>query len=293
MSPSHLKLFLVALLASSTVAAKQPEVELNYRIQPDRDLTTESVTDAVTTIRVLEDRGILAKSKGRLSSQPASIQLTNKQTIRYITGPVQADQTFPVEMHYIDKTSHVIGLDGQRQLLPEKMSLKGLRVSAAVELGGKLREDSVQVTGENPAISEPLRKIIAAVLTQATSVQPITLSVGQSVPQVMALQVPLPGLAPLDIKMQILSQLLSVDDGVARIQQTYIMDFMNPSGAMKMTAEGSGGGTMFYEVSTQTLLSSEAGTLMKMTIETAEGTIEIQAKLKESQTTRPTHAVAR
>ncbi|WP_396268128.1 hypothetical protein [Ideonella sp.] len=293
MSPSHLKLFLVALFASCTVAAKQPEVELNYRIQPGRDLTTETVVDAVTTIRVLEDRGIVAKSSGRISSRPVSIRLTNKQTIRYITGQVQPDQTFPVEMHYIDKTSHVIGLDGQRQLLPERMPFKGLRVVAAVELGGKLREDSVEVMGGDPAIAEPLRKIIAAVLTQAAAVQPIALSVDQSVPQVMALQVPLPGLPPLDIKMRISNQLLSVDDGIARVQQIYSMDFINPAGAMKMTAEGSGGGTMLYEVSTQTLLSTETGTLMKMTIETAEGVIEIQANSKESQTTRPTNAAAR
>ena len=292
MFASHLKLFLAALLASSTVAAKPPEVELNSRLQPGRDLTTETVVDAVTTLRVVEDRGIVAKSKGRLSSRPTSIQLINKQTLRFITGQVQSDQTFPVEMHYLDKTTHVQGLDGQRQLVPEKMPFKGLRVVATVDLSGKVREDSVQVTGAEPAMAEPLRKIIAAVLMQAAAIEPMTLTYDQSVPQVLSMQVPLPGVAPLDIKMRISSRLLSVEEGIARIQQTYSMDFSNPAGVMKMNAEGSGGGTMLYEVSTQTLLSSETGTLMKMTIETAEGVIEIHANSKESRTTRPTNAAA-
>lgn len=290
MHPSPLKLFLVASVATCAVAAKEPDVQLNYRLQPERDLTAETVADAITTFRVLEDRGIVAKTNGRLSSRPSSIHMTSKQSFRYITGKLQPDQSFSVEMHYLDKTTHAKGPDGQVHLLPEKLPLKGLRVAATLEPDGKVRESSVELTGVEPTLTEPLRKTMAAVLMQAAAVSPITLSFDRSVPQEMAMQVPLPGLAPLDLKMRISNQLLAVDDGVARIQQIYSMDFGTPAGAMKMSAEGSGGGTMLYEVATQTLLSSDTGTLMKMTIETAEGVIEIQVNSKQSQKMRPTNA---
>ena len=61
---------------------------------------------------------------------------------------------------------------------------------------------------------------------------------------------------------------------------------VRPAG--QQAAEGTGGGTMLYEVASQTLLSNEAGMLMKMTLDAADGVIEVEMNTKQSQTTRPT-----
>lgn len=285
--------FVVLACATGAALADLPEVELNYRLQPDRDLTADSVADAITTMRVLEDRGIVAKSGGRLSAKRTSIHLISKQSYRYVTGTVQPDRSFPVEMHYLDKTTHLKGPDGQEHLVPEKTPLKGVRVAATVERDGKVREGSVVVSGVESALAEQLQGIMAAVLAQATSIRPIVLAHDRSVPQDIDMQVPLPGLPPLNVKMRISNQLQAVDAGVARVQQVYSMDFGTPAGPMKMTAVGSGGGTLLYEMASQTLLSSETGTLMRMTLEAADGVLEIELNSRQTQTMRPTVAGGR
>lgn len=286
----YLKLSALVFLAltASDGLADPSSVVLNYRLQPDRDLTVESVTDAVTTIRVVEDRGIVEKSAGRLSTRRTSIHAKGRQRFRYVTGALQPDKSFSVDMQYLDKAAILVEPDGQERLLPDKTPLKGVRVAATVEHDGQLREGSVVVSGVDPALAEPLRQTMAAVLRQASSIQPLVLEQGQSVPQEMAMQVPLPGAAPLDIRVRVSNRLLAVEAGVARIQQLYSMDFGTPAGAMKMAAEGTGGGTLLYEVQSRTLLSSETSMLMKMTLEAADGVLEMEMNSRQSQSTRRT-----
>lgn len=288
-----LALLYLVFAAASSVFANPGAVELSYRLQPDRDLTIDSVADSITTLRVLEDRGIGAMSSGRLSSRPTTVQIIGTQRFRYITGSVQPDGSFSVEMRYLDKTTRLKGADGQEQLLPEKTPLKGLRVNATVEPGGKVSESSVALAGLEPSITEPLRQTMASILAQAASIQPIRLSHDRSVQQEMSMQIPLPSIATLNVKMHISNRLLAVTDGIAHIQQIYSMGFGTPTGGMMVTAEGSGGGTMLYEIATQILLSSETSTMMKVVLEVAGGVIEVQVNSKQSRKTRPTLAEAK
>ncbi len=283
----------LAIAALTVACAKAAEVELDYRLQPERDLTTELVTEAVTTFRVLEDRGIVAKSNGRLSSQPTTVHIIDRQSLRYITGRAEQDGRFPVEMLYLEKTMHMKGADGLEHQLPNKTPLKGVRVAATVEVGGKVSEGTVQVTGVEASLAQPMRQTMAAAITQAAAIEPILLSQGRSVPQEIAMQLPIAGITTLELKTHISNQLLGVEGGVARIQQIYSMNFGTPAGAIKMSAEGSGGGTLQYEVLTKTLLSSESGTLMKFILDTHEGVVEMQMNSKQSQKMRPTHVPVR
>ncbi len=282
-----------ALAAGCAAFANLAQVELDYRLQPDRDLTASIAADAITTMRVLEDRGIVASSNGRLSSRPTTIHMGSRQAIRYVTGKLQPGGGFPVEMTYLDKTTHVNTPDGRTQLLPEKTRLKGVRVTGAVDATGKLRADSVNVSGVEPNLAQSLREMMTAVLTQASDVEPMSLTFDKSVPQDLTMQIPVAGITTLDLKMRTMNRLLAIEGDVARVQQIYSMTFGTPSGAIKMKAEGSGGGTMLYQISTKTLLSSETGTLMKFVLDAPEGVIEIQLNSRESQKMLPTAPGAR
>ena len=134
---------------------------------------------------------------------------------------------------------------------------------------------------------------MAAAIAQAAAIEPILLSKDRSVPQEIGMQLPVAGITTLELKMHISNQLLGVEGGVARIQQIHSMNFGAPTGAIKMSAEGSGGGTLHYEIFTKTLLSSETGTLMKLILDTPEGLIELQMNSKHSQKMRPTHLPVR
>lgn len=289
----RLCILVAAAIVGVSAHADTAEVELDYRLQPDRDLTVESVIEAITTLRVIEDRGMIARSGGRLSSTPATFNMINRQSFRYITGPKDADGRFQAQMLYLDKTTHVKGSDGVEQRVPEKVPLIGVRVAAMVEAGGRINEGAVEVTGIDASVAEPLRKMMASVLAQATAIEPLRLSADRSTPQEIAMQLPVAGMTTLDMKMRTSSRLIAVEQGIARIQQTHDMVFGTPPGAMKMTAEGSGAGEMAYEVATKTLLGSDTGTLMKFIFDTPEGVMEIQMSSRQSQKMRPSDAPAK
>lgn len=263
-------------------------VELRPRMQPDSNHISDSVNDAITTLRVLVDRGIVAKSQGRLSTRPTTVHIVQRQSVRYTNGSVQPDGSFRSEVHILDKTTSVRGLNGDEKLLPEKLPLKGLRTISIVEKDGKLREGSIQVTGPDAKVVAQIRPTIISAISQAASIPPIVLKRGKSVAQTTTMQIPVPGIPNFDLKMNVLHQLLGVEHGVARIQTIHNMDFAVPTGVNTMQAEGSGGGTMRYDVNTQTVLSDESGTLMKFIVDASDGVIEVAMNSRHVQTTRAT-----
>ena len=282
------------MVVAVSLPAAAAEVELDYRLQPGQDLTAEAVTETVSVIRVVEDRGIVAMSQGRLSARAVTLQIQDTQSIRYLTGERQADNSFPVEMQYLGKSTRLTGIDGSAQVLPEKLPLVGLKVRAIIGATGRLQDGSVVLTGPGTAVTDPIRQMMAAVLAQAAAIEPITLHPDRSVPQNVQMQLPLPGVegGALTINMHIQNRLLGVDRGVARIQQIFSMDFGVPAGVMALNAQGSGGGTMLYEMTTRTLLSNRSTSLMKLVLDAADGVIEFQISSRSAVTMRPTATAA-
>jgi hypothetical protein len=284
---SNAVLVLALFLAAVAWPARSEDgvVSLDYRPQPDRDQIGEMASNVVTTIRVVEDRGIIAKSNGRLSAAPVTLQIRGKQAAQQRTGRRQPDGSFELTMRYIDKVSTLVHPDGQEQAMPERMPLKGLRLLATIEADGRIREGSLKIEGGDPALHDTLRPTLLSVVQQIASIDPLALTFGKSVPQELTMQLPVPGVATLTIAMHISNQLIAVDNGVARIQQVYSMDFGMPSAPVTIKAEGSGGGTMFYDTKRRVMVSSESGSLIRLVIDAAEGVLEMQVNSRETQKT--------
>lgn len=281
---------LALLLATGAQAAE--EVVLEPRPQPGRDLRTDLVVDSIHTLRVLEDRGIVARSDGRLSSGPVTAQVVGRQAFRLVTGAADAAGRFPVELTYLDKRTELRTPDGRLITLTDSLPWQRARVQALLEPDGRLVAGTVSVTGVDGAVAEPTQRILAEVLAQASAVEPVTLGPGRSATQRVTMKLPVPGIATVDVTMQITSQLLGVEAGVARVQQVYGMDFGVPDGPLRLRADGSGSGTLRYEVATRTLLSSESHTLMKLVFDGPDGVVEAQMVGRQSQTTQPTPPAA-
>jgi hypothetical protein len=279
--------FLIVIAYSFTALSYANTLELNHRLQPDRDLTMTTVSESINNFRVIEDRGIVAKSNGRLGSRATTMHLVSTQDYRTVTGSEQTDGSFSAEIRFLGKATYLKGLGGREQLLPDTTPLTGIRVSAIVERGGKLRDGSVNLTGKDASVVELLKPMMQSVMLQAAAIEPIQLTLEKSVEQNVAMQLPIPGVANLSINLRSSNQLLGVENGVARVQQIYNMDFGSPPSEFKLTAQGSGHGMMFYDTATRILLSSEVGLLMKATFETADGVIETQINTSQTQKTRP------
>jgi hypothetical protein len=278
--------FLAALLWMCASAAGAEEVVLDYRLQPDRDVRSEMVTQATTSMRVVEDRGLVAKSNGRLSAQALSFLATQRQSVAFATGKAGVDGSFAARVRFLSKSSELTLPDGSTQPLPDRASLAGARLEVVVERDGTLRKDSAQIFGASEEHAGLVRDVMVSVVNQAASMPALRLAKGQSTPQDLALRIPLPGVGHVDMKMRIHHRLIAVEDGVARIDLVYSMDFGGPTPGVKMSAHGTGGGTMRYDLARKLAIGSETRTMMKFTIESPDGVLEMEMVSQESQSMR-------
>ena len=97
----------------------------------------------------------------------------------------------------------------------------------------------------------------------------------------------------MNVKTRISHSLTTVENGIARIQMVYGMDFSTPVRGMKMTAEGTGRGSMLYDVRTQMPPSSVSDISMKMLIDLPEGLIEVRFNAMQTLNNHLTSTSAR
>jgi hypothetical protein len=272
------------------VAASTPQVVLDNTLQPSSDVTQETLSESTLTLRVVEDRGLVAKSNGRLSNQPTTVVIRQEKTHRYITGSRTEDGSFPVELQLLRQVGTATGPDGQQRALGGSSPLNGMVLHAIVERSGAIRSESTRIVGVDPALAATLQPMMVSILQQLSSMQPLVLNANEPAHQDVKLQIPVPVIGGLDVDMKIAHRLLSVDDGLARIQQTFTLQF-NISPATnkgRLTAQGTGGGQMVYDTLNKRVNESESVMLMKFSIESPDGLLEMQSTAKESAKARTT-----
>lgn len=274
-----LSLLIVSLVTSGSALANQDEVEIDTRWRPNMDITAKINTQTLMVMRVLQDRGIVALSKGQLTLKPLIVQMTADQSFRFVSGKAEPDDSFAAEMHFLEDSVHIKRPDGQLQQLSQKLSFSGARVVAVIEANGTVRDESVKVTGIDASLADALRKTLMSTLAQAASPERLKLVRGRSVSKDSGMQVPLPGIGEMNVKTRISHSLTTVENGIARVQLVYDLDFSAPVKGMKMSAEGTGRGSMLYDVRTQMPPSSVSDISMKILFDLPDGLIEVRLNL--------------
>ena len=66
----------------------------------------------------------------------------------------------------------------------------------------------------------------------------------------------------------------------------YVMEFGIPQGPVKLTASGTGGGTLLYDIASRMARSIESNTLMTIVAEVPDGTLEFQMNTRQMQQMR-------
>jgi hypothetical protein len=279
-------LFVLGCLISCGAFAAEDGLEFSPRLQPSRDLLTTLAMESITTLRVIEDRGIIKKSGGRLSLLPLTVTHKRTQSFRLITGDTRADGSFAAEMRFLEETSSMKNADGIEQVLPERLSFKGASVLAIIEDSGRLRPNSLVLKGMDVALSDQFLTNAEIGFAQNASLTPIKLPLDKAVLQNTQVQIPIQGIGTLDGKMAVSNRLLQVEHGIARIEQVSTLDFGAGPAGMKMTAVGKGSGTLAFDTRTKTVNASTSVMNVRMQIESTDGAVEIQFESKQTASTR-------
>lgn len=273
---------LLALAAHAT----EPVV-LDQRLRPGRDLVLDQVDENVMTVRVLEDRGLVARVAAQGGQFPFTQDLVSRQRIRYTTGAAQPDGRFAATLALLQRRVSRRLLSGEEQPLPSQPDMDHLVFTATVDAQGKVQPVELQGLEGRDELRSFARDFLARMLEQVARIEPLRIEPGQAAQQRVDMQVPMPGLPPLAVHITASHSLIAVEDGVAQIELVYAMDFDTPQGPGRLEASGSGGGTLRYDTEARLVRAMETSTLMHITVGLPDGTLVIQANTRQTQQLNP------
>ncbi len=280
-------LMLTCMGASVALAQQQPAaVEISHRMTPDSDFVTDTVSEGMNTIYVVEDRGIVAKTAERGGRFPINLNTVNRQSIRFTSTPRATDGGFGISMAFLAQSDAMRNDAGEEMPVPRKASLAGSKVSAQARPDGRVKTESLAFSGMTPEQLQVMQTTLTAILQQVNQVDSIRVVAGKTTEQVIELSVPVANITTMALKMTASYRLREVKDNVAFLDITYIMDFGSPAQAFKVQANGSGAGTMDYDTALQRVVSSTTHSGMEFEFSVPEGTLKLQSMSKQTQTTR-------
>lgn len=269
------------LLALAAHAAEP--VVLDYRLRPERDLVADQVDENVMTVRVLDDRGLVARTAAQGGVFPFTQHLVSRQRARYTTGAVGPDGSFPATLAILQRRVSRKLLSGEEMLVPGQPDMDHFVFTATIDPQGRVQPKDVQGVEGSGELRAFAREFLSRLLEQMTRIEPLRVDSEASAQQKVAVQVPMPGLPPLTVHITASHRLITVEDGVAQIELVYAMAFDTPPGPGRIEASGSGGGSLAYDIAARLVRSMETSTLMQITVTLPDGTLEVQANMRQTQ----------
>ncbi|MEW6206029.1 MAG: hypothetical protein AB1516_11970 [Pseudomonadota bacterium] len=283
-----IRLFILVCIFSwsSQVLANSKVVVVDQRMQPGRDLSTETISEATITFKVLNDRGIIKQSEGRLSHEATPVLVSTLQSFRTITGPINTDGSFKSEVTFQKRDFHMTGPDGKRQVIPENPTLVGVKVGLVIDSTGKIRDDSLVISGMESRRANDLRGTLVSLIEQITLIPPIQLSENQFHQQVHTLEIPVPGIDTIRFNVTVTSKLLGVVDGIALISEAFDFNLLSPDKLLNVRFDGKGEGSQHYNIEKKLLSQQESTQTIRFTIDSPLGLVEGNMEATTRQRTR-------
>ena len=281
---NYLRTALTMLWLSAALSAFAAEtVELDYRLRADHDLVSEQVDENVITMRVVADRGLVARTAANGGRFPLTYHTITRQRTRYTTGPAQPDGSFAATLAVLSRQASLRLASGEERPVEGQPNMDDFVFSATIDPQGRVLQPTLSAEGADATALDTVKATMASVLEQVTRVEVVRVEPGKAAEQVMNIKVPLPGMAPLDLKINASNRLIEVKDGQARIEMVYVMEFGVPEGPVKIEATGTGGGTLHYDIAAKIARRIETNTLMTVLTHVPDGTLELQMNTRQTQ----------
>ena len=282
MKPGHILVTALWVTAASAVFALEA-VELDYRLRADHDLVSEQVDENVTTMRVVADRGLVARTAANGARYPLTYHTIHRQRTRFTTGPAQPDGSFAATLAVLSRQASLRLASGEERPVEGQPNMDNFVFSATIDPLGRVLQPTLSAQASDATALDTVKATMASVLEQVTRIAVVRIEPGKAAEQVMNIKVPLPGMAPLDLKINASNRLIEVNDGQARIEMVYVMEFGVREGPVKIEATGTGGGTLHYDIAAKIARRIETNTLMTVLTHVPDGTLELQMNTRQTQ----------
>ncbi len=254
-------LFLLCCL--SFTAQSQDKILFHVHHKPEMTYEQMDNSTSQTTIKYSGSKEFITKMEEKGMKNPTIKTEKNTTKTQTTTGKMK-DNQFPVLMNFLE-TSNSEG----KKPVPD-----GTLLHAHCELGKLPTIDSIESKDMNEELKQQMLPVLQSAFSQLTYPKK-EVKIGESFSDKTPLSIPMGG-ASLDMDITSTYKLLSVKNGLAIFDVKQVYTMKTKIEDLKMSATGSGKGTITYDIANNFFLHHELKNTMTMYMKTEQFNMELQ-----------------
>ena len=272
---------LIALVCTRSLATET--VVLTFVPRPDRVVNTETETIYLQSINLTGDDELVERNRARGVTFPLRLQSTGHQHIRSTTGPLANDGSFPLSLELLESSSQTVDQIGNSVPIKSPTAdLVGMRVNALVSPSGSVEFVSLEGGDQKPELAKLIPQLLTSTFDSMKSLEGVALKVGESTQKSFVLDIPVPNIQTLRFSAVTTYKLLAVTGGTAKFSTSTTYVLQQPESSIQVEADGTGFGSMEYDVSRQVLQSADSEGSMKMSVRYGKGLVATTMHMRQS-----------
>ena len=273
----------VLLILISISSWAQESVTFKTKFKPNKKYKTQLKTTSQTEIEFEADKEIMDRFKSQGIELPMIMESETNMSTSIVTHDLDENGGFPATMSYgkiISKTT----INGEEAI--EEKPYSGIKILGKYDTDNKFKVDSI--LGKN--ISQQMRTTLIATLEniqQAIKFPEKPLKIGDKFSSEVPMSIPMQGMNPISIKIDIEYLLTEIKGGKAffDLKQTVTLDTSQEQ--VNVIVNGTGTGTSEYDINESYLTKYTSRLPMDVTVKVNE---KMTMKMKATNTSEQ-HAV--
>lgn len=268
------------LLFLSGVVSAQSSIVFKIQQKPDLVYITEIKTTMIGEMWFDADEETLAAMAEGGLTQPVSIKSVNTIVTSAETGGLTADSLIPVRIAY--EKSHMY-MEMLSEVIDQDSPLAKMAIIGKYDLDGKFSVDSIINYPYPEADKEALLQAMEK-LQQGIEFPEAPIGIGESFSQKLPIKVPLAGVDPFEMLIDVTYTLKELDGEIAKLEIKQQLEMNADNGQFRISATGSGNGTSSYDIRNQQLINYETDLDMKIKMDMGEIVLRFDMSTLTSQT---------
>ncbi len=239
----------IAFVLTFVCGFAQTEIELNMSYAPETEYRMTTQQEMETKATYIAPKEFLDQLKQSGVENPTFTESQSTSKSICVTGKM-AGKSMPISIEYLD-------VAGEKSAVPS-----GTVVYGTVKIGEMPEFDSIYSTGMDEQMKELVLKSATSAMSQL-EVPHKKLKIGESFKHSSPISIPL-GNSRMDLEIVTTYKLISIDNGIAKLDITQVYEMKTKIEDMGMKATGTGTGHMTYDLAKNFFISSVLNNEMTM-----------------------------